>query len=385
MSANVPKSAKHKKPVKVLHIADLDKENYFLNNLCDHTDAAEIDYSFITFAGELSFSASLAGRGKRVYCLNARTRAAYPRAARKIWRIQQSDAPDIVHTHFVEPSLIGLSIAKLQGRKTVVTRHHSDAIHAIDSSIKRRVFLFLDAMISRMADHMIAPSRMVRDVLVETEGVAEEKVSVIPYGQTMERFDAVTPDKVRGVRDELNMTSDFSLVCVSRLYHRKGHKYLFEALASNGLRDLDWTLYLVGDGDFRDTLEAMCRDLDIAERVRFLGWRDDVLTVIAAADVVVHPSLEDALSSAVIESLMLARPIIASDISGVRDSLGDGKFGRIVPPADAAVFRTALCEVLADLPSAREKARLGRDHLLNYMDARRVADAYRAIYKKLVD
>jgi glycosyltransferase involved in cell wall biosynthesis len=105
----------------------------------------------------------------------------------------------------------------------------------------------------------------------------------------------------------------------------------------------------------------------------------------AAADVIVHPSLEDALSSAVIESLMLARPIVATDISGVRDSLDDGKYGVIVPPADAAAFRAALEQVIANLDEARERARRGREHILEYMDSGRVARAYTACYKTVAE
>src|SRR6185503_4418920 len=112
-----------------------------------------------------------------------------------------------------------------------------------------------------------------------------------------------------------------------------------------------------------------------------LGWRDDALAIMAAADIIVHPSREDALSSAVIESLMLARPIVATDISGVRDILDDGKYGVIVPPADSEAFRSALQQVIDNLDGARERARLGRRYILEYMDSGRVARAYTECYK----
>jgi glycosyltransferase involved in cell wall biosynthesis len=118
--------------------------------------------------------------------------------------------------------------------------------------------------------------------------------------------------------------------------------------------------------------------------VQFLGWRDDALAIMAAADIIVHPSLEDALSSAVIESLMLERPIIATDISGVRDSLDDGKYGTIVPPADSEAFRIALQGVMSNPAEPRERARLGRKHILEYMDAGRVAHAYAECYKAVI-
>jgi glycosyltransferase involved in cell wall biosynthesis len=373
------------KPIKILHVISVDKENYYLNNLADFSDAGEVEFSFVTLAPEgCDFVADMRSRGRRVYGLDAMARSRYPRAYRDLARLMRELEPDIVHTHLFDPSVIGLTVAKRQRRKTVLTRHHSDAIHEIPSALKRRFYLGLENYVSRKADHIIAPSRMVREFLVEQEGVASEKVSVIPYGQTTERFDAVTPDKIETVRTELGMNGTLALVCVSRLFYRKGHKYLFEAYAGLKRNGLNAKLYLVGDGDHRAELERAAVELGISDDVRFLGWRDDALAIMAAADVIVHPSLEDALSSAVIESLMLERPIVATDISGVRDSLDDGKYGKIVAPADAEGFRRGLKEIVDNLDTARARAKEGRKYLLDYMDARRVSLAYTDIYNKVM-
>ena len=197
-------------------------------------------------------------------------------------------------------------------------------------------------------------------------------------------FDAVKQETIEAVQSELGMKRNLALVCTSRLFHRKGHIYLFEAFADLVKNGLDATLYLVGAGDYKAVLMEKVRDLQIEKQVRFLGWRDDALAIIAAADIIVHPSLEDALSSAVIESLMFGKPIVATDISGVRDSLDNGKFGKIVPPADAESFRAALQETIQTLDSAEFKAAEGKKYLLKYMDSRRVANEYQKVYKNLL-
>ncbi|MGQ0543110.1 MAG: glycosyltransferase family 4 protein [Blastocatellia bacterium] len=372
------------KPLKVLHIVSVDKENYYLNNLVDHSAPESVEYCFVTFAEYCDFAKSLEDRGKKVYCLNAAGKKSYPKAAREIWKILKAEDPSVVHTHLFDPSLIGLTISKWQRRKTVLTRHHSDAIHQLPSRAKRKFYLALENYISRKADHIIAPSRMVHNYLVGKEGVPSGKVTIIPYGQTTDRFDAITPDKIEAVRAEFGIGKELSLVNVSRLFHRKGHKYLFEAFSDLVKDGLDATLYLVGEGDFRGELEAMCGRLGIAGRVEFLGWRNNALAIVAASDIVVHPSLEDALSSAVIEALMLEKPIVASDISGVRDSLDNGKYGEIVTPADANSFRKGLENILKNIEAARLRAKEGRKYLLEYMDAKRVSDAYFHLYTNLL-
>jgi len=380
------------KAIKVLHVVSVDKENYYLNNLTDFTDPNEIEFSFATFYPQCDFGRELEKRGKRVYYLDCLQSSRYSQAFRKLREIYKAfsklreiykqENPDIIHTHLFDPTFIGLMAARW--RKTVFTRHHSDATHEIASSLKRTFYLKLEAFNNRRADHIIAPSQMVRDILVEKENVPSKKVSLVPYGQTTERFDAVTKEKIEYVQAELDMKKNLALVCTSRLFPRKGHQYLFEAFADLREKGLDATLYLVGTGDYKGVLEKLAKDLQIEKRVKFLGWRDDALVIIAAADIIVHPSLEDALSSAVIESLMMEKPIIATDISGVRDTLNDGKYGKIVPPADAESFRAALSETIENLGSAREKAKEGRKYLLEYMSAERVAKEYTKIYQKLL-
>lgn len=369
------------RPLCILHVINVETSNYFLNNLVDDTSDENLQFSFVTFGGDGSFVDDLRRRGANASALNILGRSSYLRAMRELSRIIREHRIDIVHTHLFEPTLIGLIAAKRLGRKVIVTRHHSDAVYQLKNKMKQRFYLALERYINKNADHIVAPSRMVRDILINKEGVSAAKVSLIPYGQTSERFDSITPEAVARVKAELGMSDSLALVCTSRLYERKGHVYLFEALAPLVREGLKAQLYLVGAGEYQDHLEKLVQRLDLQDHVHFLGWRDDALAIMAAADIIVHPSCEDALSSAVIESLMLARPIVATDISGVRDSLDDGKYGMIVPPADSKAFRAALEQIIDHLDDARERARRGRKHILAYMDSGRVARAYTKCYE----
>ena len=358
------------RPIRVLHVTDEVASNNFLNTLTDSTDPAEIDYSFLTFGKPGPFVEALAARGRRTFALDASSFAA---AMTALSRVLKDEQPDIINTHLFKPTLATVSLG--QKRRVVLTRHHSDAHHTLTPPFKRAFYLRLEHYINKRVDHIVAPSRMVRDVLVDWERVPADKVTVIPYGQNPARFDAITPAALPNRRS-------LTLVCVSRLFHRKGHAYLLDAFAQ---LNLDATLYLVGTGEHRPQLEALASQLGIADRVEFLGWRSDALQIIAAADVLVHPSLEDALSQALIEALMLGIPIVATDISGARDTLGDGRFGTLVPPADANAFRDALRGVIAGLSAARARAAEGRAYLLEYMSASRVAAAYAAVYRAIMN
>ncbi len=372
------------KPIKVLHVLEVEKEAFYFNNLIDFTDRREIEFSFVTFSPEGDFTKSIESRNLRVYALDALNKAKLPNASRKLWQILKTENPDIVHTHLFNPTVIGLNLAKWQKRKSIITRHHSDALHLLPSKLKRSFYLKLERRNNRLANHIIAPSKMVRECVVDWENTPNKKVSIIPYGQTVTRFEAITPRIIEQKRTELGFNNQLSLVCVSRLFNRKGHQYLFEALAPLLKNGLNAKLFLVGTGDYKETLERIAKDLGILQNINFLGWRDDGLAIIGAADIIVHPSLEDALSQSLIESLMLQRPIIATDISGASDTLDGGKYGKIVAPADSESFRAALENVIKNLETVRENAKLGRKYLLEYMDAQRCADEYAKIYRKVL-
>jgi glycosyltransferase involved in cell wall biosynthesis len=366
-------------PIRVLHLTSIEKTNYFLNNLVDYCDRRAVEFTVATLTGEGEFAAELRKRGISVYCLDCAQRHGAARACRRLVRIIRKHDVDIVHTHLFEPTLIGVSAAKLLGRAAILTRHHSDALYRIENPFKRWAYLRLEQYSSAMADHIIAPSTEVQRILLQREKVHASKVSLIPYGQDFRRFQSVTESDIARVRRELGMGQTRDLVCVSRLHPEKGLIYLFEALAALRKESLSLSCYLVGEGPQRKSLEESANKLGIGQSIRFLGWRDDALTILAAADLVVHPSLHEALPSALIEALALGKPIVASDVSGVRDILNG--YGEIVPPANSQALADSVRLVLTDLESANRRAAQGKSHIFEYMAASRVSEAHIECYR----
>jgi glycosyltransferase involved in cell wall biosynthesis len=356
----------------------LEKATYFLNTLVDHCDRQRVQFTVATIACEGSFAAELRKRGITVYCLNCRERWKYFRAFRTLLGVIRRHNVDIVHTHLVEPTWLGLAAAKCMARAAVVTRHYSDAIYRVRGPFKRRVYLKLEHYCRAIADHIIAPSQEVRRILVNCEGTPAWKVSVIPYGQDVSRFEAVTKTNVARVKRELGMGPGPALVCLSRLHHDKGHLYLFQALSRLKEEFPALSLYLVGEGPDREVLVHSARQAGIESMVKFLGWRDDALEILAAADVIVHPSLSEALCSALIEAVALGKPVVASDVSGTRDILGE--YGKIVPPADSDALADAVRSTLTGLDEANRLASLGSSHILESMAASKVAQAHIEVY-----
>ncbi len=117
--------------IRVLYLTSIEKTNYVLNNLVDYSDRRLVEFTVVTLSGEGEFAAQLRKRGIYVYCLDCLQRSRAGRACRRLARIIRKHDVDIVHTHLFEPTLIGVSAAKLLGRAAILTRHHSDALYRI--------------------------------------------------------------------------------------------------------------------------------------------------------------------------------------------------------------------------------------------------------------
>jgi glycosyltransferase involved in cell wall biosynthesis len=193
----------------------------------------------------------------------------------------------------------------------------------------------------------VGVSRDVADELVERFHYPAAKVAVGYNAVRLERFERPAPP---GLREELSGGRDRPLVLTpARLDEQKGHPVLLRAAAE--LPEVEFVL--AGEGPERGSLEALATELGIVERVRFLGYRDDIPRLLAACDIFALPSLYEGSSLAVLEAMAARRPVVSSAIGGTDELIDDGADGLLVAPGDAAALAAALRRLLDD-PGLRE-------------------------------
>jgi len=169
---------------------------------------------------------------------------------------------------------------------------------------------------------------------------------------------------------------------------RKGHDVLLAALAElarpahGGLRPRLW---IAGDGEERDELEQQARSLGLGERVSFLGVRDDVGDLLAAADLCVLPSRQEGLGVAALEAMAAGRPVVASKVGGLAGAVEDGLCGLLVPPEEPAALAAALARVLGDAALSARLSAGGRARVERHYSAARMVDAYEQLYRRVID
>jgi phosphatidyl-myo-inositol dimannoside synthase len=261
---------------------------------------------------------------------------------------------DAVHAHWLVPSAaLVAGVARAHHTPLVVSLHGSDVFLAerlaLARPLARRALAVAGAVTACSAD-------LHRRALAL--GAPAARTRTVPYGVDVERFAPQRADRTLRLRWDIPPGATMVLA-VGRLVEKKGFTHLVDAARRvEGLH-----VVVAGEGDLRGALEAQARET--GGRVRFVGGldRDLVARALAAADIVVIPSVVDVagnvdgLPNTVLEALASGRPVIASRVAGIPDVIEDGRSGLLVPAGDVEALAAALRR-LSDEPETRE--RLGR-------------------------
>src|SRR5262249_14000759 len=126
------------------------------------------------------------------------------------------------------------------------------------------------------------------------------------------------------------------IYCAARLAPEKGHEFLIQAMRILKENNYELEARLVGDGPSRQTLERMARDLEVLDRIQFLGYLDEdsQMRELYTSDLCVLPSLAEGLPVSLTEALAVGVPVIATNIAGISELIEDGKTGLLVRPSD---------------------------------------------------
>ncbi len=208
---------------------------------------------------------------------------------------------------------------------------------------------YYDLKYYRRCDHLIANTRDIADYL-QAGGWSRERVHYLP------NFVSATP-AAAVARTSLATPEGVPLaLALGRLHPNKGFDMLLAALAlAPGVH-----LWLAGEGELRESLERQARALGIAERTRFLGWRDDAAALMAAADFVVVPSRREPLGNVVIEAWAAGVAVAATASEGPGALIKDDETGLLVRVDDARALAAAMRRLAEDKALAARLAAAGR-------------------------
>jgi len=363
--------------IKVLHLFHNSQRNPLHNDFARFIDRSQVELWGGTLTPRGPFHQDLRDLGWRSIALRASSPRRYARVLLPLAVLLRREKFDVVHAHGTEAAAVGLSAARLAGVPLrVQTRHHADERLFYNG----RRALQADRFVGHhLADVVIALSGAVRRALLEIDGVPESKIALIPNGYDWNRLH-VDAENVQNIRRQYQLGGGLLLGAVGRLSHGKAQHILLEAMAQPIIPS-DTRLLLAGIGPDEALLREQAQRLGLAERVIFLGQRSDVFDVMAACDIIVHPSLSEAQNQVINEAMALGRPVVATDVGAAPEVIFPNRSGWLALPNDAASLAQALAEAIRSPDLRRDFAAAGQHIVLERYPIQKMTAQHLELYQ----
>ncbi|PFG15093.1 glycosyltransferase family 4 protein [Bacillus sp. es.036] len=257
----------------------------------------------------------------------------------------QEEKYNIVHTHTpIASACTRLACKKLQDVKVIYTAH---GFHFFKGAPLKNWLIYypIERILARYTDLLITINKEDYDRAEKFLSVG--KVEYLPgVGIDTQRFNEVVVDKL-SKRKELGVPKDaVLLLSVGELNKNKNHQTIIRAIGM--LNNPDIYYVICGAGKLKDDLIELSQYLGIEERVKIIGYREDIDEILKVADIFAFPSFREGLSVALMEAITCGLPVICSNIRGNNDLIKSGEGGVLVKPDDVKGFANSIDRVLLD-------------------------------------
>ena len=312
--------------VEYLHGEGLQLSFILLNSskpaLCSYFDDIGIKNDWIPFHGKYSFI------------------KAFP----LVMKLLKNNRPDIIHTHLWEASIVGLLAGKLLGiKKRIYTRHHG-AIHHL--YFPRAVWY--DRWINRLASDIVVLSSA-HASLLKKEGVAKDKLRLIPHGFDLDYFKNVSANRIQKVRNKYQIPSDCKIIgTIARFTHWKGIQYIIPAIEAISNKERIFWVLANATGDYHREIRAGLSKLP-TDTYCEIEFEQDIAALYQTFDLFVHTPIHPAAESfgqVYVEALLCGIPSVFT-LSGILSDIEvNNENIRIVSFKDSKSIQAAINELL---------------------------------------
>lgn len=291
-------------------------------------------------------------------------------------KLVQKNKYDSSHSFFTVPCGFISFLLKIKFKiPYIVSLRGSD----VPGYSERFAFLYffikpLVSLIWKKSSAVISNSQGLKELALRTN--SKQEIGVIPNGIDINQF--IKPESYKVIRfnDE-----KFKILCVTRITPRKGVRYLMEAFKKLSQESDNISLQIIGDGDEKNDLEKLAKELGIENRVEFTGLvpHEKLPPYFEQADVFVLPSLNEGMSNSMLEALASGLPLIATDTGGTRELIEEGKNGFVVKMKDAGDLADKI-KLLMNDPDLRKQMGEASRKKAEMMSWEKVAKEYMKVY-----
>ena len=302
----------------------------------------------------------------------------------KLFRLIKKEKPDIVHTHTAKAGALGRLAAFLAGVPVRIHTFHGHVFDGYFSPLKAKFFVMIEKFLGLFTTKTIVVSdRVWKEVVEDFKIVPPKKCAVIKLGFELDKF--LESSKHQGyLRKKINVDNDTVLVgIVGRLVPIKNHEMFFN-VASELLRDSTIPkvkFVVIGDGERAEYLRDYVARKGLENAVVFCSWIKNIEKAYADLDIVTLTSLNEGTPVSLIEAMASGRPVISTDVGGVRDIVREDYNGLLVKSEDVKEFSDKLKSLIRDKGKRAELGVNGKTFASGTYNKKRLVSDIENLYK----
>ena len=278
-----------------------------------------------------------------------------------LWLILK-EKPYVVHTHSSKAGILGRLAATLARVPIVVHTPHGHVFYGHFNRLLSRIFLWIEKICAVFTDRIIALTNGEKEDYLKFSIGRSRKFAIVHSGVDVHRYMRHKIDVIEEKQELGLQPNGFVIGFVGWLLPVKGPIHLLNALSKVWPEHPDVSLVFIGKGDLDVDLRTRVLELRADDRVRFLGWRDDIETIMQIIDLLVLPSLNEGMGRVVVEAMAAGKPVVASKVGGIPDLIEHGKTGFLVPAADRDALAEAIARLVKEPGQAHKMGVTGRLH-----------------------
>lgn len=315
----------------------------------------------------------------------------------EIRKIIREYKPNIVHTHASKSGALGRLAAILSGVPIIVHTFHGHVFHSYFGKLKTYFYLLIERFLASKSSAIIAISNLQKDELVNNFKIcSSKKMHVIPLGFDLERFQVDRYENRNSFRTEFALEDDcIAIGIVGRLTAIKNQELFLRSVkeVTKNCKKL-LKVFLIGDGEDKEKLKNLCEDLNMPFSksysqkeeilVYFTSWRQDMERVYAGLDIVALSSLNEGTPVTLIEAQAANKPIVATDVGGIRDIVIENKTGLLSKSGDLKGLANNLRKLIDDDNLRDQLGRSGYDNVIRSFSYKRLVSDVKSLYTELL-
>ena len=375
------------KPVRILHVTATTTGGIglLLLYLAKHLDKKKFDVT-VAFGPGYMLDGEFFKEGISVYTISTSRKIApfsIVKGFFQIYRLIKEKRFDIVHSHTSVGGLIGRIAGKLAGVPVVIWSIHGFASHEGQNRFKKYFFLLIEKLLDKFTDHYVAVSEALKKEGIQNRILTSNKITVIHNGIELrnynKNFNVIQKKKELGI--EMSRTI---IGTVTRFEPQKAIHDFLVSVSYVKKTYPDIKVVIAGDGPLRREIEKLINDLKLNDNITLLGWRNDVPEILAVLDIFCQSSLWEGCPMVLLEAMAVGKPIIATNVGGVKEIVEDDNTGILVPPADPKAMGDAIVKLMNNKEKTMKMGMNGRRRAESFFNVDLMLIKYERLYQELL-